>query len=255
MIESLLAGGWKGIIAFENTGLEDEETLRFVDRCANRWKTVYGAEVIWLEYARKSPKEPGKIGRPTFKIVDFNTAARDGEPFLELFGPRKDLPNRAWRECTKNLKIRTLQKYLKNIGVSEFISYTGIRHDEPSRWNLDKDTAELYGYEVRHPLVEWKTTKADVLRGLPEMLGFDLEIEDEIFGNCDLCFLKGPNKRLEVMRRRPQLAQFWIKLEKLKGRTFVKGVKVEQMLEKALKGQFTYCAEDNFDIPCTCNIN
>ena len=256
MLENLLAGGWRGIILFQNTGLEDEATLIFVKRCSDRWVTLYGIGVLWLEYCRT--EIPGRrIGKPSFRIVDFNTASREGEPFLELFGPRKDLPNRVWRECTKHLKIKTMLRFLKSKGIakSSVISFVGIRYDEPDRWGKDKDFAEEYGYDVEHPLVKWKTVKADVVKGVPEIFGFDLEIEDEIFGNCSLCFLKGPNKRMEVMRRRPKLADFWINLEKQKGRTFVKHVTTEQLLLKATKGNFNYNPDENFDVPCTCNLD
>jgi hypothetical protein len=259
MTENLLAGGWRGHVVFANTGLEDEETLKFVDRCSRRWKELYGVEVVWIEYDRKLgkvSKRTGKqlIGRPYTKVVKFETASREGEPFLILFEPRKDLPNIFWRECTKNLKIWCLKKYMRSIGIKTWISYVGIRYDEPERWQKDDDVESEYGYEVEHPLVKWKTTKPDVISFWKHM-PFDLEIEDEIFGNCDLCFLKGPLKRMEVLRRRPQRAKFWIRLEEMKKKTFVNGITTKQLLLKTQSELFVYNPDENFDIPCTCNLD
>lgn len=256
MTETLLAGGIESpVILFCNTGLEDEKTLEFVQKCSSRWFHKYGHSVTWLEFMRLPAKKETGIGKPSFKIVDFKTAARIGEPFSELVTPRKDLPNRVWRECTNHLKIKTMLRYLHSRLIFDFTSYVGIRYDEPRRWVKEKETADKYGYLVKKPLVDWKTTKEDVLIGLPEMLGFDLEIEHEIFGNCNLCFLKGVNKRMEVLRRRPELAKFWIDLEESKKKTFVNGITTRQILNNALTELFPYDPTLNTDISCTCNTD
>lgn len=60
-------------IVFANTGCEHEETLRFVD-AVNR--NFADGRVVWVE------AEFHELGKgPTAKIVDFESASRNGEPF------------------------------------------------------------------------------------------------------------------------------------------------------------------------------
>lgn len=56
-------------VVFCNTGKERPETLDFVERCSQRW----GVPVTWLEY-----RHTKGVG-PTFAVVDYGTASRDGE--------------------------------------------------------------------------------------------------------------------------------------------------------------------------------
>ena len=55
---------------FANTGEEHEETLKFIDNCCN----YFDVPCEWIEYELKD-------GKSNFKIVDYNTASRNGEPF------------------------------------------------------------------------------------------------------------------------------------------------------------------------------
>tara|TARA_Y100000592_G_scaffold3838_1_gene5545 strand:+ start:411 stop:758 length:348 start_codon:yes stop_codon:yes gene_type:complete len=73
-------------VAFANTGREMPETLDFVQQCSDRW----GVKIDWLEYDRKN-------GKVSFKKVNHNSAARNGEPFDKLINFRQTLPNIAWR--------------------------------------------------------------------------------------------------------------------------------------------------------------
>ncbi|MGA0233875.1 MAG: Nin-like protein, partial [Saprospiraceae bacterium] len=70
------------LVTFANTGKEEEATLEFVDRCSKEWEVP----IIWLEYqwAEKT--------KDRFKVVDFQTAARNGEPFEALIHAKKYLP-------------------------------------------------------------------------------------------------------------------------------------------------------------------
>ena len=88
-------------VTFANTGKECEETLEFVKECGERWNVP----ITWLEYI---PDAPG------FKVVDFETAARNGEPFEAIIHKRQYLPNPVTRFCTIDLKIRIIAKLLKS---------------------------------------------------------------------------------------------------------------------------------------------
>jgi len=100
-------------VTFANTGKEEEATLRFIQKCAEEWNV----EIHWVEYTNDEPR---------FKRVTFETASRNGEPFEELIKKRQYLPNPVTRFCTAELKIRTINKYLRSVGW--------IDHTETEDW-------------------------------------------------------------------------------------------------------------------------
>ena len=62
------------IVLTVTAGKEEEATLEFVRDCGEKWNVP----IVWLEYTtHEIPKE-------RFKIVDFKTASREGEPLLCL---------------------------------------------------------------------------------------------------------------------------------------------------------------------------
>lgn len=193
-------------VLFCNTGKEDPLTLDFVQACATHWC----APITWLEYRH----EPG---RHYFEVVDHATASREGQPFEQVIGARKMLPNPRARFCTVELKVRTMHRYLKSIGWAEWDSYVGLRADEPRR--IAKLGNQDYGkHEVRRaPLAEVGISAADVGRFWAQQI-FDLQLPSlngkTHHGNCDLCFLKGGNQLLSLIREQPQRAVWWAKMEK-----------------------------------------
>ena len=87
-------------VCFANTGKEDEATLRFVDQCSRNWDVP----IAWLEY---------QVADTKFKIVNFDQASRNGEPFEALIKKKKYLPNMEARFCTAELKVLTIDRYFK----------------------------------------------------------------------------------------------------------------------------------------------
>ena len=79
----------QAIVCFANTGKEDEATLRFVQDCSERWNVP----IVWLEY--KAAEETAD----RWRLVDFETASRNGEPFEALIRSRNFLPNPVARFC------------------------------------------------------------------------------------------------------------------------------------------------------------
>jgi len=55
-------------VCFANTGKEDQATLDFVHNCETTWNVP----IVWLEYICEEPR---------FKVVNYETASRDGVPF------------------------------------------------------------------------------------------------------------------------------------------------------------------------------
>ncbi len=193
------------IVTFANTGKEEEATLRFVDRCSKEWDVP----IVWLEY------QWAEETRDRFKVVDFDTAARNGEPFEALIHAKKYLPNPVARFCTIEMKIRTIANYLWSIGHVEKRSHgenmaiVGIRADEQRR------AAKIEPH--RRPLVTAGVTK-ETVTAFWAMQSFDLELPNvngvTPHGNCDLCYLKGANLIESLIVEQPSRADWWARMER-----------------------------------------
>jgi len=195
-------------VCFANTGKEEEATLRFVDRCSKEWNVP----ITWVEYS-EAPETKNR-----FRVVTFETASRNGEPFEAIIKRRNYLPNPVSRFCTVEMKVRAIHRYLKSIGWTEWDSMLGIRADEQRR--LAKIGNQDYGKheEKVAPLGRSGITK--------EMVGefwmaqpFDLELPNingvTMHGNCDLCYLKGGAQILSLIQEKPERATWWAKMESL----------------------------------------
>ena len=237
------------IVTFANTGKETEETLEFVRDCGKYWDVP----IVWLEY------QWAEQTKDRFKVVDFETAARNGEPFEALIHAKKYLPNPVARFCTIELKIRTIANYLRSIGHVEKRSHgenmaiVGIRADEQRR------AAKIEPH--RRPLVAAGVTKEIVSQFWAEQ-PFDLKLPNvngvTPHGNCDLCYLKGANLIESLILEKPSRADWWAKMERECPATKQLGAKwrndrptYEQMQIIAREqGQLDLAGDET--IPCFC---
>jgi len=195
-------------VCFANTGKEDEATLRFVDRCAKEWEIP----ITWVEYINAEET------KDRFRVVDFETASRDGEPFEAIIRKRNYLPNPVSRFCTVEMKVRAIHRYLKSIGWTEWESMLGIRADEQRR--LAKIGQQDYGKheEKIAPLGRIGVTK-EIVGEFWRSMPFDLELPNmngvTMHGNCDLCYLKGGSQIFSLIQEKPERAVWWAKMEAL----------------------------------------
>lgn len=234
------------VVCFANTGKEDEETLKFVYNCQIHWNV----EIVWLEYqAHEDPKQ-------RFKVVNYQTASRNGEPFEAVIRQRQYLPNPVTRFCTAEMKIRTIHKYLKSIGWddhNENSDWIGIRADEPRR-------AAKFARE-RIPLVVAGIGKGDVGNFWKEQ-AFDLGLPNfngvTYHGNCDLCFLKGESQTRSLIAEKPERAIWWAKMEALalaskpSGARFRKDRDTYQQMMDYAKDQVPMFDNPDESIDCLC---
>lgn len=235
----------EAIVCFANTGKEEEATLQFVRDCEVNWNVP----VVWLEYQTE---------KPDFRVVNFETASRQGEPFESLILKRKYLPNPVTRFCTSELKIRTIHKYVKSMGWqhNEKMDWVGIRADEQRRAaKIDRDRTPLVAAGITKEDVGdfWRNQSFDL--GLPNMNGVTMH------GNCDLCFLKGAKQTYSLIEEKPERALWWAKMETLvqtKERTFGDGARFRkdrpsyQQMHDYAKSQKTLDMFDDETIPCFC---
>lgn len=195
-------------ILFANTGKEREETLEFVRDCA----VNFGVTVQWLERFRLDGERAG------YRVVGFNTASRNGEPFAALAVERKFLPNPVTRYCTTELKIRTIKMFMLDLGYEHWTNVVGLRADEPFRVSKQRNKEGSERWDLAFPLYDAGVSKSDVILFWKKQ-NFDLRLR-AWEGNCDLCFLKGEKKRLRIMEDTPEAAAWWIEQELRQGATF-----------------------------------
>jgi hypothetical protein len=145
------------------------------------------------------------------------------------------------------MKIRTLKRYLKSIGIKDYTSFNGIRYDEPRRWSKIKGT----DMDIELPLVKWKVNKQEVLDYWAKQ-DFDLQV-NEPYGNCDCCFLKGKGKLAIIAKEKPELFDWWIAQEKESEGTFKKGIEYKDIVNKAQNQLGLWDDDPSFE--CFCNID
>lgn len=196
----------EAVVCFANTGKEDEASLRFVKRCGDEW----GVPIVWLEYLDKAG-----VG-----VVDFKRASRNGEPFESVIRQRGGyLPNRVARYCSSELKTRTMHRYLRSIGFTEWDTFIGIRADEPRRVTKFRANPHPEGKheEVHMPLAIVGVGSHEVAAFWKSQT-FDLELPNiqgkTMHGNCDLCYLKPASQILSLIVEKPERAVWWMEQEK-----------------------------------------
>lgn len=165
------------IFVFANTGLEHSKTLEFVDAVDR----TFDLNLIWLEAEFTFEDKP--LG---FKRVTFESAARNGEPFEEMIR-RFGLPNQSHPHCSRELKKNAINRYFKEVGLSDRFMAIGLRADEIDRYSPTADV-----YRLWYPLMEEGIVKDDIFKFWASQ-SFDLEVST-IEGNCQGCWKKSENK-------------------------------------------------------------
>ncbi|MCY4260044.1 MAG: hypothetical protein OXC91_07245 [Rhodobacteraceae bacterium] len=239
-----LGGAWgrlpeNAVAVFCNTGKEVEQTYQFV----KDFEENTGCLVTWLEYDRDDTRKGGlKDPKVLHKVVGFETASRNGEPFEKMIRGKNYVPNVAHRICTAELKVDVCRRWVKrDLGVDSHRDIIGFRWDEPKRWNesiakargtskydagvdlLDPneppDGEEPLGKPPcsgrikDYPLVLAQVTKR-MVEDFWKPVPWGLRMNSD-YGNCDLCFLKGREKVVNIIREKPELADWWINAENI----------------------------------------
>jgi 3'-phosphoadenosine 5'-phosphosulfate sulfotransferase (PAPS reductase)/FAD synthetase len=181
---------------FTNTGLEHEKTLEFVQKVAKYHKI----KVHWIE----SVVYPGRKGCG-FKIVDFETAARNGEPFEESI-KKYGIPNASFPHCTRDLKVEPMRRFVKGcLGWTDHETAIGIRADE---W--DRASAQAEKYRLIYPLID--TVTKQMVNQYWDKMPFRLEIPGYV-GNCTGCWKKTDRKLAQIAIEEPQAFDFFREME------------------------------------------
>jgi hypothetical protein len=187
------------VFVFANTGEENEETLIFVDKCDKE----FGLNVVWVEAVVNHGERLGT----KHKIVDFNTAARNGEPFEEVI-KKYGIPNQAFPHCNRELKLAPIHSYIKNsLYWKEYQTAIGIRCDEVDRISSNRDV-----FNIVYPLIE------DVRMSKPKInfwwskQSFRLNLKG-YQGNCKTCWKKSKKNLCKIATESPSAFDFFKDME------------------------------------------
>lgn len=205
-------------VVFANTGKEREETLRFVHDVEANWNVP----VVWLEW---------RNAEPSFEIVGYNSASRQGEPFEAMIAKKKSVPNGTRRFCTSILKIEPMTAYARSLGYEpgSYLEVVGLRHDEGRRLLKMYANNDRYGRKCFAPLSKAKVVKNDVMAFWSQQ-PFNLALRTWE-GNCDLCFNKGRAIRERIIRDNPDIAIWWDGQEKDSGYQFAMRESVAEIVQ------------------------
>jgi len=235
-------------VVFANTGKEMPQTLEFVAECGERW----GVKITWLEYDSEAEDKT--------REVTFSTASRNGEPFASLIRYVKYPPNPVARVCTFHLKVRRFEKFMARLGIEEWNSVIGLRADEPRRVAKQRRRNDTGGdrFFTTMPMAAAGATK-EIVNEWWESQEFNLRLANiggvTPAGNCDLCFLKGKDTLVSLLREKPELATWWIEQERALGKTFrIDRPSYAELREEAERAERTEMAFTFAEgtMPCMC---
>lgn len=176
------------IFIFANTGLEHEKTLDFVNECDKRW----GLNLVWVESV--THREDGK--GCTSKVVTYETASRNGEPFRDMVA-WYGLPGPGWTHCNRELKLNPMRHWAKINGLSKCYWAIGIRADE-----IDRMSASAEKNRIIYPLISDRMTMKPEIIHWWRNQDFDLDIPEHM-GNCVTCWKKSDRKLFTIAKHEP----------------------------------------------------
>ena len=214
------------VFIFANTGKEKQETLDFINKCDKEWNL----NIVWLEAKVIHEKGTGT----NYKIVNYETASKNGEPFEDML-KKYPIPTNFASNCTRELKLAPINKYVKSLGYKEVYTSMGIRFDERHR---ESNTAEKQN--IIYPLINDIKVDSKFIRSWWDKQPFDLQLKD-YEGNCDLCFKKSTKKRLTIIKENPKVADWWQKMEEKYGNEDIPrfdlrtNLSIQQLVEMAKK--------------------
>lgn len=188
-------------IVFSNTGEENEETLIFVDRCDKE----FGWGVAWIEAVTPHMRGIGARCR----VVDFETASRNGEPFEEMIR-KHGIPNKNTPLCSKELKTRPITRWAREIGwlPGTYDLAIGIRADE-----IDRMSSAAKQRRIIYPLIKRFRYTKPMVNEFWQQQPFRLNLKG-YQGNCKWCWKKSLRKHLTIISENPAAYDFPERMER-----------------------------------------
>lgn len=243
IIKQQYAHKFETICLFANTGMENEETLEFLDKCDKE----YNLNIIWLEAV---VHEHG-VGN-SYRITNFKDAYRINQYFDPLHPfhahvKKNGIPNATYPQCSDRLKEQVIESYkkanglkgvkqalgfrndesnramsrtvknaIKSIGASEFEFRVTQNHnkrmglvsdlDDENKLIVERYSLKLKKYNLVFPMIDWFSMDKDDVNDFWEEQTFNLELEAHM-GNCATCWKKSDKKLHLIALERPELYQ------------------------------------------------
>jgi len=217
------------LVIFCDTGREHPKTYKFI----NDFEANENIPIIRLKYKNSD------------------------NPFKKLLEEKnyKRIPYRMNRFCTDELKIKTARRYLRSIGLKNYFNLIGFRYDEKQRVIRHKE--KIKSVQTLFPLFDKKIDK-QMINDYWRKKSYNLEIPS-ILGNCTLCFMKGKNAIISILKSYPELADQWINDEENSknqfGHTYFPDITFKQMKQIAQSNLFKELdlneIKPAFDCACT----
>lgn len=222
LLKTHLSHLYNFLFVYANTGLEHEKTLEFVDKCDK----YFNLNLVWVE-AVVYQNDRISSGH---KVVNFETASRNGEPFKEVI-KKYGLPNKHFFHCTRELKNNPITSFCNTYcdsvvkvfqsEVDDKISkdennrkifypffksrrVLGIRADEQKRIKIRVDA----WYPLNSVFFVTKKDVKDFWSNQP----FQLNLPEHL-GNCRACYKKSEKKLQKVAEDEPDAFDFFIDME------------------------------------------
>lgn len=192
-------------VVFANTGLENDETLDFVQKCSE----LFNVEIVWIE---SNPF--GKVRyMDKHKVVNYETATRNQDCKTRKDTPYEQvvqnygIPNLKNKISTRELKLYPIQSYMHSIGWYDYYTCIGIRSDEIDRVSINRKENKIL-----YPLVEYKPFTKKHVNFWWSQQPFRLNLKG-YQGNCVSCYKKSEAKLLTLYNEDPANFEFFDYLE------------------------------------------
>lgn len=122
--------GYNPICIFANTGLENDETLDFINKCDKHFKL----NIVWIEAVFNKAHMKGV----THRITSFDYAYRpsqhkDPKHPYHAFVAKHGIPNATYKQCSDRLKELPIEHYKNKGHINGLKHAIGMRLDEPNR--------------------------------------------------------------------------------------------------------------------------
>lgn len=190
------------VYVFANTGLENEQTLEFVEQCDNYWKL----NVQWVEASVNFGERKGT----GYWLTDFDNARRNGQPF-EAIIQKYGIPNQAFPHCTRELKQAPIKAFARDwFDGEKYDTAIGIRIDEADRMN-----AKAKEMRFIYPLIKQDMIPATkpMINFFWKQMHFRLELKG-YQGNCTTCWKKADKKLFQIYKENPKAFDFMDRMER-----------------------------------------
>lgn len=197
-----LSNEYDMVVVCANTGEEDEKSLIFANQC----DLHFGWNMVWVECITNPEFGIGA----TAKVVTFETASRNGEPFEGVIA-KYGIPNPAFPHCSRELKEQTIRAYLRDQLEWHYDTYytaIGIRIDEQGRLDWDK----AFTKKLLYPLATHIRMDKPRINNYWDKMPFRLTIKS-YQGNCKWCWKKEKRKLMTLAIENPEYFDFPKRME------------------------------------------